>query len=55
MTLGERVCVRQGVSVLVMATIASISIARAAGAVAVVAQPPTHRPQDRGEGPIGTR
>ena len=38
-----------------MATIASISIVRAAGAVAVVTQPPTHRPQHRGEGPIGTR
>ena len=55
MTLGERVCVCQGVSVCVMATIASISIVRAAGAVAVVAQPPTLRPQHRGEGPIGTR
>ena len=43
MTLGERVCVRQGMSVLIMATIASISIVRAAGAVAVLAQPPTHR------------
>ena len=42
---GERVCV--------VATIASIIIVRAAGAVAVVAQPPTLRPQHHGEGPIG--
>ena len=54
-TLGVRVCVCQGVSACVVATIDSISIARAAGAVAVVAQPPTLRLQHRGEGLIGTR
>ena len=40
MTLGERACVRQGVSVCVMATIASINIVHAAGAVAVVVPDP---------------